>query len=99
MSLGVRALRSRSLANIGAAVYAVFLVIAPLGHHDLACHVKTPLHCASCTTSQLGSDPHPPVILGAWSLADAGSAVGFELLIDGFLLSARSTGRSPPVSF
>jgi len=89
-------LHSRRLALAGLAIYAVFLVASPFEHHDLLCHLKTPQHCTSCASSQLGSDPHTPQILGAWHLADAGRAVSFQLLVEGTLLAVRSTGRSPP---
>ena len=51
-------LHSRRLALAGLAIYAVFLVASPFEHHDLLCHLKTPQHCTSCASSQLGSDPH-----------------------------------------
>ena len=89
--LGVR--RSKIL---GVALYAVFLVTAPFEHHDLLCHLKTPQHCTSCSSSQLGSDPHTPHILGAVHLADAGCAVSFQPLIEATLLAVPSSGRSPP---
>ena len=87
---------SRRLALVGLAIYAVFLVASPFEHHDLLCHLKTPQHCTSCASSQLGSDPHAPLNLGAGHLADAGCAVSFQLLAEGTLLTVRSTGRSPP---
>ena len=89
-------LHSRRLALVGLAIYAVFLVASPFEHHDLLWHLKTPQHCTSCSSSQLGSDPHTPLIPGAWHLADAGRAVSFQLLAEGTLLAVRSTGRSPP---
>jgi hypothetical protein len=88
--------RWRVLAVAGGALYVLFLIVAPYEHHDLVCHLKTPLHCTSCSSSLVGSDPHPPAIVGAWALADAGRAVAFELIADGVLLPVRSTGRSPP---
>jgi hypothetical protein len=83
------------LAVVGA-LYAVFLVTVPFEHHDLICHLRTPLHCASCTSSVVGSDPTAPAILGAWALADAGSALAVQFTADDILLPVRSTGRSPP---
>lgn len=81
---------------MGVALYAVFLVLAPLEHHDLACHLKNPLHCTACTSSLPGSDPQGAEIVGASSLADAGRAVAVHVLAADALLSVRSTGRSPP---
>lgn len=87
----------RRLRYLGLAVYALFLLTAPFEHHDLICHLKTPQHCSACTSTQLGADPHRPLVPGAWHLGDAGCALAFQAAHDGVLLSARSSGRSPPV--
>ena len=89
---------SRRLALVGMAIYAVFLVASPFEHHDLSCELKTPQHCTSCTSTQLGSDPQTLLDPGVWHLADAGRAGTFVLLHQGTLLVVRSTGRSPPAS-
>lgn len=90
--------RDRSLLRLaGIALYAAFLVVASFEHHDLLCHLKNPQHCTACTASQLGTDPDSPAVVGAWHLADAGSALPFQLLAEGVLLPRPSTGRSPPV--
>ena len=88
----------RSLLRLaGVALYAAFLVVASFEHHDLLCHLKNPQHCTACTASQLGTDSDFPAVVGAWHLADAGSAMPFQLLAEGVLLPGPSTGRSPPV--
>jgi hypothetical protein len=87
--------RTQHLVLIGV-IYAVFLAAAPFEHHDLVCHLKTPQHCMSCAGSQLGSDPHTPIIPGLGHLDDAGSAASFQPLVEDTLLAVRSTGRSPP---
>ena len=87
----------RLLALAGLALYAIFLVGAPFEHHDLLCHLKTPQHCTSCASSQLGSDPDTQVVPPASQLVDAGSAVSVQLLADDTLLAVGSTGRSPPL--
>ena len=87
---------SRRLALVGMAIYAVFLVASPFEHHDLSCELKTPQHCTSCTSTQLGSDTQVALAPGAAQLADAGRAGTFVLLHQGTLLVVRSTGRSPP---
>jgi hypothetical protein len=84
------------LALAGLALYAIFLVGSPFEHHDLLCELKTPLHCTSCTSTQLGSDPQILWYAGVWHLADAGQAVAVLFLSEGTLLTVRSTGRSPP---
>ena len=88
--------RSNVHTVVGVAIYALFLVTAPFEHHDLACHFKTPTHCTSCTSSVVGADPHTPAAVGAADLPYAGGAFAFVVVIDGYLLSVRSTGRSPP---
>src|SRR5262249_32904871 len=88
----------RCLIVIGAVLYATVLGVAPFEHHDLACHLKNPLHCASCASSQLGSDVLALVQPGAAHLRDAGSAVSLAPTLAGTLLVVRTTGRSPPRS-
>jgi hypothetical protein len=87
---------SRRLALVGMAIYALFLVASPFEHHDLSCELKTPQHCTSCTSTQLGSDAPIALTPGAAQLADAGSATSVIVLDKGTLLVVRSTGRSPP---
>jgi hypothetical protein len=88
----------RRLALIGMAVYTVFLISSPFEHHDLSCELKTPQHCTSCSSTQLGSDPQTLLDPGAWQLADAGRAASFIVLHQGTLLVVRTTGRSPPAT-
>ena len=78
------------------AIYAVFLVASPFEHHDLACELRTPQHCTSCTSAQLGADPQPLLNPGASHLADAGRAVAIHHLAEDTLLVVRTPGRSPP---
>jgi hypothetical protein len=87
---------SRRLALVGMAIYALFLVASPFEHHDLQCELKTPQHCTSCTSTQLGSDTQVVLAPGAAQLADVGRATAFVVLDQGTLLAVRSTGRSPP---
>jgi hypothetical protein len=90
--------RTPLLAVAGLAIYAAFLVASPFEHHDLICHLKTPQHCTSCASSQLGADPHPLFVPGTVHLDDAGSATTFQPVAECALLAVRSSGRSPPVA-
>ena len=83
-------------ALIGAVLYVVFLAADPFEHHDLACHVRAPLHCMACASSPLSSVPQTSAVFDTWHLADAGSAVALLTLGDSAMLPVRSTGRSPP---
>jgi hypothetical protein len=87
---------SQRLALVGTVIYALFLVASPFEHHDLACELKTPRHCTSCTSTQLGSDTPVPLAPGAAQLTDAGRAIALIVLDEGTLLVVHSTGRSPP---
>jgi hypothetical protein len=92
----LRHTRVKRLPYVGMALYVLFLVASPFEHHDLLCELKTPRHCTSCTSTQLGSDPQPLLYHGVWQLADAGRAVAVLLLSEDTLLTVCSTGRSPP---
>ena len=92
-----KGLRLRRLALLGVVLHALFLAAADFEHHDLACHLKTPLHCTSCALSPVGSDPHTPAAPGACRLADAGRLVALDHDSASAVLSVRTTGRSPPV--
>jgi hypothetical protein len=86
----------RRLALAGVLLHTIFLAAADFEHHDIACHLKTPLHCTSCALSQVGSDPHSLVVPGAFRLADAGRAVAWNVEAESAVLTVRTTGRSPP---
>jgi len=88
----------RRIALAIVALYTVFLAADPFGHHDLICHLRTPLHCTSCAASPIGPDPQPPAVPSSWHLADAGRAVPIIVVAKSALLAVRSTGRSPPLA-
>jgi hypothetical protein len=88
--------RWRRLAVAAVALYAMFLATTPFEHHDLLCHLKTPLHCTSCASSPLSVNPHTPAVLERTRLADAGRAIAVEIACEGAVLPEASSGRSPP---
>ena len=90
--------RPNAHAVVGVALYALFLVTAPFEHHDLVCHFKTPTHCTACTSSLVGASPNAPAAVGAADLPYAGGAFAVDVVPDSFLLTVRSTGRSPPAA-
>jgi hypothetical protein len=88
--------RWRHLSIALVALYAVLVCAAAFEHHDVSCELKTPQHCTACVSTVLGSNPNALPLPGVMSLADAGSAVAFDVRADSILLAVRSTGRSPP---
>jgi hypothetical protein len=39
----------------GLSLYVFVLLVSPVLHHDMACHVKTPGHCDACAASPVAS--------------------------------------------
>jgi hypothetical protein len=88
--------RRRRPVALAAGLYAIFLLLVPFTHHDLACHLKTPEHCTACSSTTIASGPRAAVAPEISSLADAGRAVAVEVEEHGVVLPARESGRSPP---
>ena len=89
-------LRWKRRVLLGVLVHFAFLVTSPFEHHDFLCHLKTPLHCTACTSSQLSAGPQIPDIGSGAEFADAGAPVALVFIDRGTVLAVRSSGRSPP---
>jgi hypothetical protein len=92
---------SRRFRQFALAVLALFVLagsIAQFEHHDIACHLKTPQHCAACAGNPPGADPHAPSLLDRIALADAGNALTEPSILIGTQLAVRRSGRAPPLS-
>jgi len=70
--------RIRRFALFGVVLHALLVAAAPFEHHDLICHLKTPQHCTSCTSSPVGSSAETHATPGAALLRDAGSAAASD---------------------
>jgi len=88
-----RVTRAALLLSIG--LYTLLLMVNPVLHDDLACHLKSPAHCSACAASPTASrveglGPMRPV------LADAGQVepVGRPARMAAPALTL--PGRSPP---
>jgi hypothetical protein len=97
MALGVDR-RIRRFALLGVLLHTLFVTAAPFEHHDLICHLKTPQHCTSCTSSPVGSSAEALSTPGAAVLRDAGSTAAFDPISESALLAVSNSGRSPPAS-
>ncbi len=90
-------LRLKRFALLGLMLHAAVLTAAPFEHHDLVCHLKTPQHCSSCTSSPVGSSDSTQPPAAASHLAAVGSAVALQAAFESAVLTPRRAGRSPPV--
>jgi len=84
------------IALLAVLLHLLVFVIAPFEHHDLLCHLKTPQHCTACASNPVGTDTRSSVSPGEVRLADAGSTIARQVVLQGALLAVRTSGRSPP---
>ena len=89
---------SRVLTFVGLTLYAICLVVTPLEHHDIVCHLKTPLHCTACVSSHVGTDPQALQQPGTSTLAEAGQLQVEPPSAERRQVVRRPIGRSPPPS-
>jgi hypothetical protein len=76
--------------------YALCVALLPLGHHDIACHLKSPTHCTTCTASVSGETAAHAVMLSSAQLDDAGRAMVVEASARSFTSLNISSERAPP---
>jgi hypothetical protein len=81
---------------VGLVLHVAVLAAAPFEHHDLACHLKTPQHCSSCTFSPLGASASPAPMPAASHLVDAGAAAPLYTFALRVVDTPCIYGRSPP---
>jgi hypothetical protein len=84
------------IALLAVLLHLAVFAIAPFEHHDLLCHLKTPQHCTACSSSPVGTNSRSAVVPGEVRLADAGSTVAQQVVLQGALLAVQTSGRSPP---
>ena len=84
------------LKVLGVALHIAVLLTAPFEHHDILCHLKTPLHCTACASSPLSSQPSSLAVPDLTHLTDAGQAVLVVTPASSAVFVAESNGRSPP---
>jgi hypothetical protein len=88
----------RRFALLGLVLHTLSVAAAPFGHHDLICHLKTPQHCTSCTSSPVGSSANLHSTAGAAVLHDTGAAAPVIPVADSALLVVSTNGRAPPTA-
>jgi hypothetical protein len=79
-------------------VYAVAAALLPLGHHDVACHLKSPTHCTTCVVGSSAETTADATTLLRHPLSDAGRATGAPVVKAASAVPDASSGRSPPAA-
>jgi hypothetical protein len=54
------------------ALYVLAAALMPLGHHDLACHLKSTTHCTTCIVGSSAEAAVDPAVLARFWLLDVG---------------------------
>jgi hypothetical protein len=85
-----------SATALAVGLYALVLMVGPILHHDLACHVKSRTHCTVCVVSVTAPGTHGAAGLIAADLR-ANGAIALECAMAVRPVSvALLVGRSPP---
>ncbi|MCA1563122.1 MAG: hypothetical protein LC804_23645 [Acidobacteria bacterium] len=79
-------------------VYVLAVAMLPLGHHDLACHLKSSTHCTTCVVGSSGESTSQTAALVAVSLDDRGGASSVSALPARSIAHSPSCGRAPPAA-
>lgn len=80
------------------AAYALAVAVLPISHHDLACHLKSTTHCATCivgASAESSPDAEGP---DRFRLDDAGAAALGDSSPGESPISGLLPGRAPPAS-
>ena len=80
------------------AAYVAAAALLPLGHHDLACHLKSSTHCTTCIVGSSAELTADPSALVRQPLLDAGPASATADSAPVSVVLCASSGRSPPVA-
>jgi hypothetical protein len=78
------------------ALYVLAAALMPLGHHDVACHLKSTTHCTTCVVGSSAEAAAAPALLARFWLNDSGAAAcaPADPLVSATLLP--TPGRAPP---
>lgn len=80
------------------AAYALAVAVLPISHHDLACHLKSTTHCATCivgSSAEASPDAAGP---DRFRLSDAGAAACADSSPGESAICGLLPGRAPPAS-
>jgi hypothetical protein len=54
------------------ALYVLAAALMPLGHHDIACHLKSTTHCTTCIVGSSAEAAVDPAVLARFWLIEVG---------------------------
>ncbi len=80
------------------AAYVLAAALLPLGHHDLACHLKSNTHCTTCVIGSSAELTADAATLTRDPLRDAGSTASAPMARIVPVVLRPSSGRSPPAA-
>jgi hypothetical protein len=78
------------------AAYMLAAALMPLGHHDLACHLKSTTHCTTCTVGSSAEAAVDPAVLARFWLLDAGASASGPVETVRASAVRPLSGRAPP---
>jgi hypothetical protein len=88
--------RARSGALLVLALYALVVAVSPAFHHDVACHLTSPMHCTACTASVAAPRAEPAPAVLAPGLRLVGHVVDSDEHSPQSAPSHRIPARAPP---
>ena len=98
MSTSGRPLR-RSLGlwlKVVLALYVLAAALMPLGHHDLACHLKSTTHCTTCIVGSSAEAAVDPAVLARFWLMELGVTLSEPTQSPDVPDASAASGRAPP---
>ena len=77
-------------------LYVLAAALMPLGHHDLACHLKSTTHCTTCVVGASTDLASNATAFTGCGLDDAGVPAAICGPFVPEALTGASSGRAPP---
>ena len=78
------------------ALYVLAAALMPLGHHDLACHLKSTTHCTTCIVGSSAEAAVDPAVAARFWLLDLGATTIDAVQAPITAVKSTVTGRAPP---
>jgi hypothetical protein len=78
------------------ALYVLAAALMPLGHHDLACHLKSTTHCTTCIVGSSAEAAVDPAVLARFWLMDLGGTIAEAVQSPDVPDTSTPSGRAPP---